>query len=416
MIWAVAKEYLLNASLEVIPDHGGDFFVRAPLWGQQLGADRYQIGLLHHFESACSVAKALEQFPFRKKQSAEFLEQCVATGLLLPVGAGGNPVLPDRSRPVVNMFSTPVFDPAAPPAFAFLGVPFDANTTGMAGAKFGPAAIRVASECARYKLDPHTLEPVGFHDYASGKTLLDGINLADAGDVFIAPGEEPQRIYDRITRVVRELLDSGSIPLIFGGDHSITYPILRAFPSERLGVIHVDAHTDLGEPLPGADLHHGNVFTLVLERLEFVERIVQLGLRGLLDATEHAETDLVTMIGMDELRGQGIQAAIDRIEDGIPYYVSVDIDVLDPAFAPSTGTPVPGGLHPHELKAFLHEVAQQKDVIGADIVEVAGTSGPADPTAPLAVECMLSLADGIVRGVQQRIASADTGGDGNGTE
>jgi len=412
----VAKDYLLNATLEVLPAPGGKFLLRAPLWGQTIDADRYQVGLLHHFESPSSVERALAEYPFRKAASREFLDACVARGFLLALGAGGQPTLPDRANPLTTVFGTPAFDSDSPAAFTFVGVPFDANTTGMAGAKMGPAAIRVASEGARYKLDPHTLDPVGFHDYASGTKWLDGISLADAGDVFIAPGEDPQKIYDRITKVVRELIDCGTIPLVLGGDHSITYPILRAFPSERLGVIHLDAHTDLGEPMPGAGLHHGNVFTVVLERLEYVERVVQFGLRGVLDATEHAENELVTMVGIDELRADGVQSAIDQIEDGISYYVSIDIDVLDPVFAPSTGTPVANGLHPHELKAFLHEVAQQKNIIGADIVEVAGASSPADPTAPLALECMLSLADGIVKGVQQRLANADTGSHGHGTE
>lgn len=399
---------MLNPTVEVVPMAADRFLLRAPLWGQRLDATRYQVGLLQQFEQPATRDGVLEAYPFHKKESEAFLDACIAEGLLFLCDADGKPRLPATSRATPSFCNAPPFDPTAPSAFVALGVPFDANTTGLAGAKFGPSAMRQASEGIRYRVDPLSFEPIGFHDFASGRTLLKGITLSDAGDVFMSPGEGPDKAYDRITDVTRDVVESGAIPLIMGGDHSITYPVLRAFPTSRLGIIHLDAHTDLGEPLPGGGLHHGNVFSFVLERMEFVEHITQIGLRGVLDASEYAASDLVTAIGMDQFRARKIESIIDLIPADIAYYLSVDIDVVDPAFAPSTGTPVSNGMYPHELKSFLHAVAQARNIIGMDVVEVAQPGSTADQTASIGVECLLTVADGIVKGLQHKLSDADT--------
>jgi agmatinase len=404
----VGELYVLNATVEVVPLAPERFELRVPLWGRTLEATRYQVGLLQQFDDPAADDAVLARYPFHRDDSVRFLAACIREGVLLPIGADGAPRLPSRTRAAPSMFAAPPFDPAHPAAFVFLGVPFDRLTTGAAGTRLGPHGIRAASEAARYRLDPQTFEPMGFHDYASGRTLLRGITLADAGDVFVAPGESASATFTRVTEAVREITSSGAIPLIAGGDHSITHAVLGAFPPRRMGVIHLDAHTDLGTPLPGAGIDHGNVFTCVLEDFDHVEKLVQVGLRGLTDASEKHEGPHVIPIGMDVFRAEGIAAAIARIPPDLPYYLSVDIDVLDPSFAPSTGTPVPNGLFPHELKAFVRAAAESREIIGCDLVEVAEASSGSDPTQGLAAELLLTVADAIVRRLQGTLPDADT--------
>lgn len=401
----MSARLLINPGLEVLPSEG-ELRLRVPDSGRELPATRYQLGLLQQFGAGSSLPEVLARFPFERDASERFLERAVRAGALLPLGADGQPVAPRTSQPKLNMFGCPSFDREQPSAFVFLGIPFDRNTSGRAGARFGPAAIRSASEAARYQLDPRSLEPVGIHDYARGRTVLQGVSLADAGDLAFHLGEPLERGYERISAVVAELAETGAIPIVLGGDHSITYPVVRALPAGRFGIIHFDAHTDLGETKTGG-LHHGNVFSVILEKLEYVERLVQVGLRGIIEANAQSPEPRADAFGMDRVRREGVEAILAALPEDLPYYLSIDIDVVDPAFAPATGTPVQGGLFPHELKDLVHEVAKRRELLGCDIVEVGPDLGVPEGTASLAVEVVLAVADGIVRGTAERLERAD---------
>lgn len=406
----MSELFILNDGLEVVPCEG-ELELRLPLSGTTLRASRYQLGLLQQFRTGTDPSVMLKRFPYEREASERFLEQAIRTGALLPVGANGEAVQPRVTTHGATMFGSPRFESDAPSAFVFLGVPFDRNVSGRAGARFGPQALRSASEAARYQVDANSLEPVGFHQYSTGRTILKGVSLADAGDVLFHLGEPLEAAYSRISEVVAGLAETGAIPIILGGDHSITYPVIRALPAERLGIIHFDAHTDLGE-IKSGELHHGNVFSVILEKLEYVERLCQIGLRGLLEANAHTPEPRADVFGMDRLRREGVEAILAALPEDLPYYLSIDVDVVDPAFAPSTGTPVPGGLFPHELRDLVHEVAKRRDILGCDIVEVGPELGPADGTAALAVEVLLSVADGIVRGLGERLDGMNGGARG----
>lgn len=398
----MSSRYILNAEIEVRPSTGDGLKIHLPTWGRTLEASRYEVGLLEQFTTPNEPDKVVASFPFHKEQSRRFLARCAAEGFLLELGSGDKPVLPDRVLPPLTIFNSPAFDAARPPALVFLGIPFDGATTGLPGARFGPAAIRQASAATRYQLDRVHFQPIGFHDFASGKRLLEGIHLADAGDVFFPVDEDKSALFDRVTRVVGQLRRSGAIPVILGGDHSLTFPVLRAFGPKRLGIIHLDAHSDLGSSHAGG-VHHGSFMTEVIERLDFVERVFQIGLRGVVDAWMPAESTAVTPYGVDVLRSRGIQAIVDRLPAGLDYYLTLDIDVLDPAFAPATGTPVPGGLLPHELKELLRAIASQRSLVGWDVMEVAQTGDPRDGTAGLALDCIFAVASGTVEFVQKAL-------------
>lgn len=396
-------ELILNPTMEVTAAEGGRYRLRLPLQGRTTEASAYQVNLLQSFNDGSSIDAVIGAFPFDKESSREFLERCVAQNVLLPRDPDGEPLFPTRAQPPVTLFQCPPFDPKRPPAFAFLGVPYDGATTGMPGARFGPTSIRQAGTSARYRLDRLKLQPEGFFDFASGRRLLEGIQLADAGDVSFTAGEDLASMMDRVTASVKDVLRAGSVPIVFGGDHSISYGVLSAFKGRRFGILHIDAHTDLGS-YPGDPLHHGTVFVHVLRELPQLERVVQVGLRGIAEGLAGGEGDpRVFPIGIDTFRRQGVEAIVARLPEDLELYVSLDIDAVDPAFAPSTGTPVPGGLFPHELKELLRAVTQKRGLIGMDVVEVGAAHGPSDGTPQVAIEAVLTAMDGAVEFIRNAL-------------
>ncbi len=397
--------FVYNGTTEIAPGPADRYLVRSAELGRELTATAYQVNLLRAFEAPSAIDEVLKAFPFDRDASAAFLTDAVEAGFLLAVDADGRTQLPQTRRAAPTIFGAPPHDASSPAAFTVLGVPFDANTTGFAGARFGPAAVRSAAETCRYVLDPLTLAPMGFEDLGSGRRLLNGVTLADGGDVLVTAGEPVDDLYDRITRAVRDLLQTGTIPVVIGGDHSITYPVLRAFSEDSLRIIHFDAHTDLGD-IPTTGLHHGNVFSFVLDRIEAVEHIHQIGLRGVMSAGAAEHVERVDRIGVDLMRAEFARVPSMIPDDG-PCYLSIDIDVVDPAFAPSTGTPVAGGLFPHELKTLVHEICATHEVVGIDLVEVGHADAPDDSTAHVALETILTACDGIVRSMQRQLQEGD---------
>ena len=393
---ASPARFWLHEEVEIAPLSAERFAARVPSIGASVEGTRYHMELLESFADWSVPQDVLSQFPFDRGPSEAFIAACISQGILQPANTKGKPALPLRTRPATTLFQTPHFDASTPPAFAFLGVPFDYATTLNPGARFGPSAIRQHGNDCRYTVEPATFEPAGFYDMASGRSLLHGITLADAGDVYIAPGEAPAAIFERVTRSVQEILAAGSIPMVMGGDHSITHAVIRAFEPRTFGIIHLDAHTDLGTAPFDGGIHHGTVFSNVLEDFSHVERLVQVGLRGFVDGAGQESFACVSSFGIDTFRRSGVETILAAMPDDIPYYMSVDIDVVDPTFAPATGTPVPGGLYPHELKDLVHQIASRRDIIGFDLCEVARPTGPMDQTAVLASDTVLTAADGIV--------------------
>ena len=352
---------VLPVASEAGPTEDPRFSLSSPNAFGAVEASLYQLQLLRSFEDPQPLGSIIDRYPFEKAASERFLGKCRWAGLLRRTGADGHLEPPDRIPAKPPFAGAPPFQPEAPAAFTVVGIPYDGNTTGLPGARFGPQALRAAAEGVRYALHPVTQLPMGFYDFAAGRSYLKGVTLADAGDVFTSPGEDGPELYSRVTDVIRDLVEVGTIPMIIGGDHSLTAPILAGFPAEPMQIIHLDAHTDLGtiERSDRTGLHHGNVFSVVLDELPNVEHLRQLGLRGIIEAEAVGDETRALGIGMDRLREDGIDAALEGLHPDMATYVSIDIDVVDPAFAPSTGTPVPSGLYPHELKAILRKAGQK---------------------------------------------------------
>ena len=249
---------------------------------------------------------------------------------------------------------------------AVLGVPFDSGTSYRPGARFGPAHVRASSRLLRPVNPALSVEPFAAQQ------------VADAGDVAANPFDI-QAAISSIQAAAQSLTAGGARLLTIGGDHTIALPLLRAM-AERHGpvaVLHFDAHLDTWVTYFGAPYTHGTPFRRAFEEgLLDVEHCVHVGIRGpLYGASDLADTERLgfATVSCVEIESAGVNAAVARMRarlGGAPVYVSVDIDVLDPAHAPGTGTPEAGGLSSRELLAMLRSLAGL-EVVSADIVEVA---------------------------------------------
>jgi agmatinase len=274
---------------------------------------------------------------------------------------------------------------------AIVGAPLDELVSDRPGARLGPRAIRAAS-CPP---GPHLEAKI---DWA------EALRVVDFGDAPIRPAD-PAGAHAAIEATVADVLRAGAIPIVLGGDHSIAEPDVRACAavSGPLGLVHFDTHTDTGTEVYGVELSHGTpMYRLVEAGHVAPERYVQIGLRGYWPGPDEfawqAERG-ITSFFMHDVRELGIEEVVGRtlgiVGEG-PVFLSVDVDVLDPAFAPGTGTPEPGGMTPLELLWACRTVAAELAVVGADVVEVAPAAiGSADVTALVADRIVREILTGI---------------------
>jgi agmatinase len=246
---------------------------------------------------------------------------------------------------------------------ALLGVPMDLGVTNRNGARFGPRALR-------------TIERIGPYHHVLRTMPTADLRVADIGDVAFRSRFNLELSHEDIERCVGLIVAAGVAPLSVGGDHSIARPILRAVGRERpVGLIHIDAHCDTSGPFDLSKFHHAGPFRCaVLDGVLDPQRTVQIGIRGSAEYLWEFSTDSgMTVIHAEEVEKIGLAAVIAtarRIVGDGPTYLSFDIDSLDPAFAPGTGTPEIGGLTTREVQAILVGL-KGVNLVGGDVVEVA---------------------------------------------
>jgi agmatinase len=275
---------------------------------------------------------------------------------------------------------------------AIVGAPTDDLVSDRPGARFGPRAIRAAS-C-----------PPGRHLEAG----IDGfgeLRVVDYGDAPVLPAD-PASTHAAIERTVGEVLAAGAVPIVLGGDHGIAEPDIRACATHLdgpVGLVHFDTHTDTGAEVFGVEVSHGTPMRRLVEAGHLDPgRYVQVGLRGYWPGEEEfawqAERG-ITSLFMHDVRELGIDEVVERAAAAVgegPVFLSVDIDVLDPAFAQGTGTPEPGGMTSAELLRACRLLASRLELVGAEVVEVIPTAvGSADITALAAERIVREIVTGI---------------------
>ncbi len=265
---------------------------------------------------------------------------------------------------------------------ALVGVPMDLGVTNRSGARLGPRAVRA-------------VERIGPYEHVMRIAPATRLAYADLGDIPFRSRFDLASCHADIEAFMAGLRAAGVVPLAVGGDHSLTYPILRALGHERpLGLVHIDAHCDTSGEYEGCRFHHGGPFRqAVLDGVLDPTRTIQIGIRGGAEYLWEFSTDSgMTVIHAEEIDSLGVPAIAARaravVGDG-PAYVSFDVDSLDPAFAPGTGTPEAGGLTPREALALLRGLAGL-DIVGADVVEVAPQYDATTTTAQIAAQVLFT--------------------------
>jgi agmatinase len=225
-----------------------------------------------------------------------------------------------------------------------LGVPYDLGNTFAGGAREAPNELRRRSNDYSYRIDVSTGEPMGWYDVERASRILQGITIADWGDVWFEYGENAEAIFDRVSAVVRQITTRGGLPVILGGDHSVSYPVIRELQgSQEVFVIWLDAHTDSAALLPGASHNNANVVTRLLT-LQNVAGVLQVGQRGYtVHDKVHVEGPRQSIVS-GEIRQRGAAVVLNRIPEDALCYISIDVSVLDPTYVPGCTAPVTGGL------------------------------------------------------------------------
>jgi agmatinase len=295
--------------------------------------------------------------------------------------AASQAVRPDGRRTlpyagIPTLLGLPHAETAADLDIALVGVPMDLGVSNRNGARFGPRAVRMIERIGPYhptfRVVPQAI-----------------VRAADIGDVPFRSRYSLEQSLEDIEIFFHGLHSQGVRPVSVGGDHSVTYPILKALGKDRpVGLVHIDAHCDTMGIYDGSKFHHGGPFRLaVLDGVLDPERCIQIGIRGASNMYwEFSHEAGMTVVYMEDFMAAGVTAVVERaravVGDG-PVYISVDVDGFDPAYAPGTGTPEVGGLTPREGLALLRGLGGL-DVIGADVVEVAPQYDPSTNTIQLA--------------------------------
>ena len=276
---------------------------------------------------------------------------------------------------------------------AIVGVPYDGGTSYRSGTRLGPREIRNQSSLIRT------------YSYFQKVAPFEVLNVADVGDVDVPPvGIE--KAYEAIERDIGRIVEAGAIPIAVGGDHSISLPLLRAAAKRRgpLNLVQFDAHIDTWDDYFGGKYFHGSPFRRAIEE-GIVEdgRFVQVGIRGPMYGEEDFEFHRdhgITLVDIEQVKSAGgVDRTIDemrRVLSG-PVYITFDIDSIDPAFAPGTGTPEVGGLTSHDAQRLLRGLGGL-DIVGCDLVEVAPSfDGPGHITSLLAANLIFEMLCAVAR-------------------
>lgn len=271
---------------------------------------------------------------------------------------------------------------------AILGIPWDEGVGFIPGQRLAPKQIRDYSARLRLPED-------GFFSIEDGRGLLRKVKIVDLGDVGVFK-TLPQKTFANISETIKEIVSKNIVPIILGGDHSITYPIIKGFAQyERLGIIQIDAHLDFNVGREGIVLGNENCIRRVSE-LPFISSITQIGIRGLLPVEESfvaAQKRGNVIITIQDIKNRGLSAVLKKIQplNVKNFYITLDIDALDPGIAPGTSTREPGGLTYEEVKQLLQDLTKFYNIVGLDLVEVNPLVDASGLTAILATRLILEF-------------------------
>lgn len=285
---------------------------------------------------------------------------------------------------------------------AVLGVPYDGGTGYRPGHRFGPRGIREYS--MRFGFFDQSRPPGerGYWDMKTRRRYLSNVSMVDCGDIDVVPADIAY-LHRQIDEAIRTILEKGAFPVVMGGDHSVSYPIVRALEEKGpLGIVHFDAHLDRAGPVPGIENgYYGSGSPLKgIGELEFVDNrnLVSIGLRGIHNSEKDflaAEEKGEILIPDYVVQEEGVAKTIERIPTMGNCYVTIDIDVLDNAIAPGIGSPEAEGMNYTQLRDILIAVAEKSKVVGFDVMSVAPERDPSGRTQLVTAQLMIEFLGAI---------------------
>jgi agmatinase/guanidinopropionase len=291
-----------------------------------------------------------------------------------------------RFSALKTFFRLPIAHPKENFDVALFGIPFDGGVSYRPGARFAPQAVRAASSLGR-----------GFH-MTHARNVFEYLKVADIGDSQTVPVDQKQT-YQKIEKFTSEVLKYKKRFIAVGGDHSTTLPVLRALRKhykKPLAFIHFDAHLDTYPAAWGCEFHHGAFARHVVEeKLVDPKKMLQIGIRGPLaggDDLDFVKKHKISVKTVDDIREGNLKKFCQSLPDfgNTPTYISFDVDCLDPAYAPGTGTPVVGGLTSYETQQILRHL-KVKNLVGGDVVEISPAYDHADITSLVGVDVMFEM-------------------------
>lgn len=376
---------------------GQDYEVFHVLKGRSFMIDQRSFALLKSLKSPATIQAIHKkwQAKFSKKDLGELLRKLTEAELIIT----------DPSAEVIPIIQTPGifgldgYTGDANASVVFLGAPYgDGNGTDK-NCRLFPGAIRsyLQSQKLRIRKPKSTLNFHAIDDVLDYSKLSERIlenRIQDWGDLYIARMEERKETFDNLYSAVKRLMHNGAIPFLLGGDHSISFPAIKAV-NDSVGkfiVVQFDAHRDMygqeslrrqADDIP----HHGNFITHAL-RLKNLEHVYQVGIRGLTSLNDQTNPRITTIWASDVSKQDFL---FKDQHAGLPVYITLDIDCIDPAIAPATGTPVPGQITPRDIRRVLLQIQKTRKVAGIDLVEVNPARDVDNRTMQVSAELILSL-------------------------
>lgn len=397
----------INPALELMDPVAGQ--VRNKKTGEVFSLSFEALSVLSQFESPQEVGDDLERLDeiVRSDDATAmkaFVEGLIRQDVLVIVGeqddeAGESHLqISDRAlveKPFLSCLSVPVagLESEYPYEFAILGAPFDLGSTGFPGSRYGPSRLReLSTNGTDYRARFCDLSCAGWPS-EHGRLLCAGKSVVDVGDVIHQVGEPFGSFFDRVESACDALRDRNAIPILIGGDHSCMYPAVRSASTHSKKEIHLvvfDAHTDLADYDAAISHNHGNVVSRLLHE-GVIKKVTHVGLRGMIG--KQTARNGYAAIYADQCGSTEEVLGLIPFDSSEAVYLSLDIDVIDPSFAPGTGTPVPTGLTPDVVLSSIQRIFDSQDVAGFDIVEYNPMRDVCDMTGHLLIHMLPKLLD-----------------------
>lgn len=269
---------------------------------------------------------------------------------------------------------------------AVVGICFDNASFSRCGARYGPQAIRESSMFMGLVYNPEK----GFFDTELGKHVLGDVRIVDCGDIAVLPSLQMET-FDGVKESIKAIRARGAVPIVLGGEHTISIPVFWAFDDIPYHIVQFDSHLDLMDDIAGLKYTDANPLKRAIE-MDNVTGLTQIGIRGYLNTEElweEAKDEKVTTFTAQDVHQKGVEYIASQIPEGENIYITLDIDALDPTEAPGSGAPEPGGLSYVQMRPLLRACAQKGTLVGMDVMEVNPLFDPTGITAAVAVRMIL---------------------------